>query len=144
MAGVNKVFLVGRLGQAPDCKTLPSGDVVANFSMATSETYMDKSSGQKKEITEWHRVTAFGKLAEIIQKYVTKGSQVHVEGKIKYRKYTGKDGIERHSTDIVAMSLMMLDSKNKSEDNPPPADNYKSVSEGTNPFNFDQGDDLPF
>jgi hypothetical protein len=107
---LNKVILIGRLGRDPECRYLPNGDAVCNFSVATSEKWKDQS-GQPKERTEWHAITMYRKLAEIAAKYLQKGSQVYLEGKIQSRKYTGKDGIERTAYEIVCSEMKMLDSK---------------------------------
>lgn len=109
--GVNKVILVGNLGQDPEIKYLPSGAAAANISIATSETWKDKQSGQQQERTEWHRVCAFGKLAEIMGEYLLKGSKVYVEGSLRTRKWQGQDGQDRYTTEIVASELQMLDSR---------------------------------
>ena len=107
MASVNKVILVGNLGRDPEMRYLPSGEAVANLAIATSRKYKDKS-GQMVEETEWHRVTFFGKLAEIAGQYLKKGRSVYVEGRIKTDKYTGKDGVEKYSTQIIANEMQML------------------------------------
>jgi len=108
MAAVNKVILVGNLGADPEVRYLPSGDAVANIRLATTDRYKDKASGEMKEATEWHRVSFFGRLAEIVSEYLKKGSTVYVEGKIRTRKYQAQDGTDRYSTDIVADSMQML------------------------------------
>ena len=107
MASVNKVILVGNLGRDPEVRYLPSGDPVANVTIATSSKYKNKT-GEMVEETEWHRVTFFGKLAEIVAQYLKKGRSVYVEGRIKTRKYTDKDGIEKYATDIIANEMQML------------------------------------
>ena len=107
MASVNKVILVGNLGRDPEVRYLPSGDAVANITIATSSKYKGKD-GNMVEETEWHRVTFFGKLAEIAGQYLKKGRPVYIEGRIKTRKYTDKDGIEKYATDIVANEMQML------------------------------------
>ena len=107
MASVNKVILVGNLGRDPEIRYLPSGDPVANITIATSSKYKGKD-GNMVEETEWHRVTFFGKLAEIVGQYLKKGRPVYVEGRIKTRKYTDKDGVEKYATDIVANEMQML------------------------------------
>lgn len=107
MAGVNKVILLGRLGKDPETKTIGSGQMVANFSIATSETWKDKSTGEKKESTEWHNCQAWGPVAEIIQKYVHKGDQVYVEGKLKTRSWE-KDGITRYVTEIIVSGVNLI------------------------------------
>lgn len=104
---LNKVFLIGRLGRDPEVRYMPNGEAVCNFSVATSEKYTDKN-GQRQEATEWHNVTMYRKLAEIAGKYLTKGSQVYLEGKIQSRKYQGKDGIERTAYDIIVNEMKML------------------------------------
>ena len=104
---LNKVFLIGRLGRDPEVRYMPNGEAVCNFSVATSEKYTDKN-GQRQEATEWHNVTMYRKLAEIAGKYLTKGSQVYLEGKIQSRKYQGKDGIERTAYEIIANEMKML------------------------------------
>ncbi len=106
--GVNKVILIGNLGADPDTRYTGSGTPVCTLSLATSESWMDKQSGQRQERTEWHRVKVFGKLAEICQEYLRKGRQVYIEGSLRTDKYTGKDGIERYSTDIIANNMQML------------------------------------
>jgi single-strand DNA-binding protein len=114
MAGINKVILIGNLGQDPDVKFMPSGDAVANVSIATSETWKDKNTGEKQERTEWHRVVFFGKLAEIVQKYVKKGSKIYVEGKLRTRKWQDKEGNDRYSTEVVVDmtgTMQMLDAR---------------------------------
>lgn len=104
--GINKVILIGNLGADPEIN-----QGVAKLKIATSEAWVDKSSGQKQEKTEWHNVVIFGKLGEIAHQYLTKGSKVYVEGSLRTNKYTGKDGVERYSTSIVASDLQFLDSK---------------------------------
>ena len=108
--GVNKVILVGNLGQDPEIRYMQNGKAVANLSMATSETWKDQQ-GQQQEKTEWHRVIAFDKLAEIIGEYVKKGSKIYCEGKLQTRKWTDQQGVERYSTEIVINEMQMLDSK---------------------------------
>lgn len=104
---LNKVILIGRLGRDPETRFMPNGEAVCNFSVATSEKYTDKN-GQRQEATEWHNVTMYRKLAEIAGQYLTKGSQVYLEGKIQSRKYQGKDGIERTAYEIIANEMKML------------------------------------
>jgi single-strand DNA-binding protein len=107
---VNKVQIIGTLGRDPEMKLLPNGNAVVTVSVATDESYNDKSSGQKVERTEWHRLTAFGKLAEIVGQYLKKGSKAYFEGKLKTNEYE-KDGIKRYSTEIVVNDMMMLDGR---------------------------------
>jgi single-strand DNA-binding protein len=108
MASVNKVILVGNCGRDPEIRYLPSGQAVANISVATSSRRKDKTSGETIEDTQWHRVTFFDRLAEIVGEYVKKGRPIYVEGRLSYRKYTDKDGIEKQSTDIIATELQLL------------------------------------
>ena len=112
MASVNKVIIVGNLGRDPETRYLPSGEAVTNISVATTETWKDKASGEKKEATEWHRIAFFGKLAEIAGEYLKKGSQVYVEGQLRTRKYQDKEtGKDRYSTEIRADRMQMLGSR---------------------------------
>ncbi|KXU94867.1 single-stranded DNA-binding protein [Caballeronia megalochromosomata] len=108
MASVNKVILVGNLGADPETRYLPSGDAVANIRLATTDRYKEKASGEMKEQTEWHRVSFFGRLAEIVNEYLKKGSSVYIEGRIRTRKWTDQAGQERYSTEIVAEQMQML------------------------------------
>ena len=108
MASINKVIIVGNLGADPETKYLPSGDAVTNIRVATTDTWKDKASGEKKEATEWHRVAFFGRLAEIAGEYLKKGSQVYVEGSLRTRKWQDKDGQDRYSTEIRADVMQML------------------------------------
>ncbi|SFC71678.1 single-stranded DNA-binding protein [Massilia yuzhufengensis] len=108
MASVNKVIIVGNLGRDPEIRYMPSGDAIANIAVATSFKSKDKNTGEQKELTEWHRISFFGRLAEIVGQYLKKGSSVYVEGRLQTRKYTDKDGIERYATDIVAENMQML------------------------------------
>lgn len=110
MSGVNKVIIIGHLGRDPEMKYTPSGVPVANFSIATSETWKDKNTGEKQEKTEWHRIVAWNRLAEICGEYLKKGSQVYLEGKLQTRSWD-KDGETRYATEIVAQSMQMLGSK---------------------------------
>jgi single-strand DNA-binding protein len=109
--GVNKVILVGNVGQEPDVKATQGGSQVVNLSIATSETWNDKQSGQKQERTEWHRVVFFGKLAEIVSSYVNKGSKLYVEGSLRTRKWQDNNGQDRYTTEIVGSEMQMLDSR---------------------------------
>jgi single-strand DNA-binding protein len=113
MAGINKVILVGNLGQKPEVKYASNGSAIANLSVATSETWNDKNTGQKQEKTEWHRVSLFGKLAEIAGQYLDKGSKVYVEGKLQTRKWQDQTGADRYTTEVVVSgfngTLQMLD-----------------------------------
>ncbi len=110
MSGVNKVILIGRLGKDPEVRNLDNGAVVANFSIATSESYKDRTTGEKKEITEWHNIVLWRGLAEISQKYLRKGDMVYIEGKLRTRSWE-KDGVTRYTTEIVADNMNMLSPK---------------------------------
>jgi single-strand DNA-binding protein len=107
MSGVNKVILIGRLGKDPEVRNLDNGAVVANFSIATSESYKDRTTGEKKEITEWHNIVVWRALAEISQKYLHKGDMVYIEGKLRTRSWE-KDGVTRYTTEIVGDNMTML------------------------------------
>ena len=106
--GINKVILVGNLGNDPDVKYSQGGSAITTISVATTEAWKDKQSGQMQERTEWHRVKFFGRLAEIAGEYLKKGRQVYIEGSLRTDKYTGKDGVERYTTDIIASEMQML------------------------------------
>ncbi|MFN6961455.1 MAG: single-stranded DNA-binding protein [Rhodocyclaceae bacterium] len=108
MASVNKVILVGNLGADPEVRYLPNGDAVTNIRVATSESWKDKTTGEKKELTEWHRVVFYRKLAEIAGQYLKKGSQVYIEGRLRTRKWQGQDGQDRYTTEIEAQEMQML------------------------------------
>lgn len=109
--GVNKVILVGNLGRDPEVRYSPNGQAVANVTIATSESWKDKNTGDKQERTEWHRVVFFGKLAEIAGEYLKKGAQIYVEGRLQTRKWQDKDGADRYTTEIVASEMQMLGSR---------------------------------
>lgn len=127
--GVNKVILVGYLGQDPEVRYLPSGGAVANFTLATSETWRDKQDGQMRENTEWHRVVVFGKLAEVAGEYLRKGAQVYIEGQLRSRKWTDQSGLEKYVTEVVVNvggTMQMLGGRRESQpqsdpQTPPPA-----------------------
>lgn len=108
MSSVNKVILIGNCGRDPEIRYAPSGEAIANISIATSSRRTDKNTGEKIETTEWHRVTFFGKLAEIVGEYVVKGKPLYVEGRLKYGKFTNKDGVEQNSCDIIATEMQLL------------------------------------
>lgn len=136
---VNKIIIIGNLGRAPETRYLPSGEAVCNIAVATTDVWKDKSTGEKKERTEWHRISFFGKLAEIAGQYLKKGSQVYVEGGLRTRKYTDKDGVEKYSTEIRGTAMQMLGgTKNNAKEEigeDPVEDTHDSRS-------FD--DDIPF
>lgn len=121
MTTLNKVTLIGYLGHAPELRYMASGDAVAHLSLATTETWKDKATGEKKEATEWHRVVLYRKLAETAAHYLQKGSQIYIEGRLQTRKWTGKDDIDRYTTEIIADDMRMLGAR--------PHDN--DIEEGT-------------
>jgi single-strand DNA-binding protein len=136
MSGLNKVMLIGRLGQKPEMRHTKSGDAVANMSVATSEKWKDKNTGNEQESTEWHRVICWRRLAEICDEYLHKGSQVYFEGKLQTRKWEDKDGITKYTTEIQAYRMLMLDSKGTVREDPGPQE-----SPGTD---SPEDDELPF
>ena len=111
MASVNKVIIVGNLGRDPETRYMPNGEAVTNIAVATTESWKDKVSGEKKELTEWHRITFYRKLAEIAGQYLKKGSQVYIEGRLQTRKWTDKENVERYTTEIIADTMQMLGSR---------------------------------
>jgi single-strand DNA-binding protein len=111
MASVNKVIIVGNLGKDPEMRSFPSGDQVANVTIATTDKWKDKQTGEMKEATEWHRIVFNGRLAEIVGQYLRKGSQVYVEGSLRTRKWTDKDGVDKYTTEIRADQMQMLGSR---------------------------------
>ena len=137
--GVNKVILIGILGRDPEIRHMPNGNAVANVTIATSESWKDKNSGETQERTEWHRVVFFRRLAEVVGEWVKKGSKIYVEGRLQTRKWQDKNGQDRYTTEIVADQMQMLDSK-QSKATPPSqkASPSQQVQEPT----FD--DDIPF
>lgn len=146
MASLNKVTLIGNLGKDPETKYMPSGDAMTNITIATTESWKDKATGEKKDQTEWHRVTFFGKLAEIAGQYLKKGSSVYVEGSLRTRKYTDKDGVEKYATDIKADTMQMLGGKSESASTPTPrqAAPSRQPQSGGAPNFSDMDDDIPF
>ena len=141
--GVNKVILVGNLGKDPETKYMPSGDCVCNFSLATSESWKDKQSGDKVEKTEWHNIVMFRRLAEVAGEYLRKGSQVYIEGKLKTRKWQDKNGNDRWTTEIEAREMQMLGSRGSNASQAPAA----AQSAGPAPVPAAAGefeDDIPF
>jgi len=111
MSGINKVILIGNLGKDPETRYMPSGKAATNFSIATSERFKDRETGEPQERTEWHRVATFDRLAEIAAEYLKKGSKVYVEGRLRTRKWQDKEGKDRYSTEIIADQMQMLDSR---------------------------------
>jgi single-strand DNA-binding protein len=144
MAGVNKVILVGNLGRDPEVRTLESGVKVARFSIATTESYNDRNTGQRVDQTEWHNIVLWRGLAEIAEKYLRKGNQVYLEGKLQTRSYQDKDGITKYSTEIVGQNMNMLGGRPASNEG-----GYESSSQSTTPPASpvdlpEETDDLPF
>ncbi|NIS90694.1 MAG: single-stranded DNA-binding protein [Woeseiaceae bacterium] len=144
--GINKVILVGNLGADPETRYMPSGSAVTNLSVATSETWKDKQTGEQKERTEWHKVAMFNRLAEIAAEYLRKGSQVYIEGKLRTRKWQDRDGNDRWTTEVIADEMQMLGGRgggggaapmSSGQDSGPP-----SAPPDTGPDDFD--DDIPF
>lgn len=146
MASVNKVILVGNLGRDPEQRTFPSGDQVANVTIATTDKWKDKQSGEMREATEWHRVVFNGRLAEIVGQYLRKGSQVYVEGSLRTRKWTDQSGVEKYSTEIRADSLQMLGSRQDAAPAAHPAPPPRPAPAPPQSSGFDEFDssDVPF
>ena len=161
MSGVNKVILIGNIGHTPEIKTTESGNKIASFSIATSETWKDKATGERKETTEWHKVAIFNQgVVKIVEQFVKKGTKLYLSGKLKTRKYTGKDGIERSVTEIVIGAfdgeLVLLDGKDKAGAIPSANENdydgkttgadYMRAKNGEIPSDADYSfnDDIPF
>ena len=145
MAGINKVILVGNLGKDPEVRYLEGGTAVANFPIATSESFKDKNTGERKTITEWHNVVVWRGLAEIAEKYLKKGNQVYIEGKLKTRQWQDKEGNNRYTTEVVADNLQMLGKKDdNSAVNSQNSLNESSTSKPEIENNDNEIDDLPF
>ena len=149
--GVNKVILVGNLGNDPEVRYMPNGNAVANVSLATSETWKDKSTGEQQEKTEWHRVVFFNRLAEIVEQYVKKGTKLYVEGRLQTRSWE-QDGVKRYSTEVVANEMQMLDSRGSASQDfsgsqiaAASAAQSSEQQAAAPPQNFDNfDDDIPF
>lgn len=150
MAGsVNKVILIGNLGRDPEVRRLENGSMVATFSIATSEVYTDRTTGEKKEITDWHDIVVWRGLAEIAEKYVKKGYKVYIEGRLKKRSWQDKEGITRYTTEIIADSMNILSRPEGSERAIAPTPPYSSAGTPSEPSKIDEllrsdDDDLPF
>lgn len=154
MAGINKVIIIGNLGNDPEIRTMPNGDQVANISVATSESWIDKNTNERKEVTEWHRIVLYRRQAEICGQYLKKGSKIYIEGKLKTRKWQDQNGQDRYATEIQGETLQMLDSRQDST--APATDPAKAQASRNNTYanakngsytpppadNFD--DDIPF
>jgi single-strand DNA-binding protein len=133
MASVNKVILIGNLGRDPETRYMPSGEQVTNITLATTDTWKDKSSGEQKEATEWHRVVFFRRLAEIAGQYLKKGSQVYIEGRLRTRKWQGQDGQDRYTTEIHADEMKMLGKREGMGGSDSPRDSGPRDSGGSRP-----------
>lgn len=152
MASVNKVIIVGNLGRDPESRTFPSGDSVCNITVATTEKWKDKATGEAKEATEWHRIVFNGKLAEIATQYLRKGTAVYVEGSLKTRKWTDQQGVEKYATEIRATSMQMLGGKPDGAGGQAPARAPAPAPAGRAPasapqqggFGGGDSDDIPF
>jgi single-strand DNA-binding protein len=155
--GVNKVIIVGNLGNDPDVRFMPNGNAVANFSVATSETWKDKQTGEQKEKTEWHRIVIYQRLAEIAGKYLKKGSKVYLEGKLQTRKWQNQQGQDQYTTEIVVNEMQMLDGRNSNAQNMPQqaqqasqapqaqqAQQAQQASQAPQEPDIDFDDDIPF
>ena len=145
---VNKVILIGRLGRDPEVRYMPNGEAVCNFSIATSETWNDRQTGQRQERTEWHNITLYRRLAEVAGQYLKKGSLVYIEGRIQSRKYTGKDGVERTAYEIIGNEMKMLGGGNDSgqqnaQHTPPAPPSRQAPAAPAQPVD-DIDDDIPF
>ena len=153
---INKVILIGNLGNDPEVKYMPNGNAVANVSVATTESWKDKNSGEKVEKTEWHRVVLFGRLGEIAGEYLKKGSKVYIEGRLQTRKWQGQDGQDRYTTEIVANDMQMMDSRGggapgdssghaqQSAQSQAPSSNQPSQASQAPAFSNEFDDDIPF
>lgn len=151
MASVNKVILVGNLGKDPETRYMPTGDAVCNITVATTDTWKDKNTGEKKEATEWHRVVFYRKLAEIAGQYLKKGSPVYIEGRLRTRKWQDKDGQDRYTTEIEAQEMQMLggnrdgeQSSKRSEGSPEQRQQRNAPAHNSGGAFADMEDDIPF
>ena len=140
MSSVNKALIIGNLGQDPEIKYTQSGSPVANLSVATSERWKDKNTGEQKEQTEWHRVVVFGRLAEIAEQYLKKGSKIFIEGKIQTRDWEDAEGNKKYTTEVVAREMTMLDSRASADSSASSSDN--SAKDTAKDDNFEE--DIPF
>jgi single-strand DNA-binding protein len=146
MAGVNKVILVGRLGRDPELRYTPDGTAVANFSVATSDEWKDRNTGEKRERTEWHRIVAWRRLAEICGEYLSKGREVYIEGSLQTREWTDKEGQKRYTTEILAREMQMLGPKPGGAGGAPAAGPYDQgpASKASQDYPDVPEDDIPF
>ena len=152
MAGINKVILVGNFGQDPEIRTMPNGEAVANIMVATSESWNDKNTGERREVTEWHRIVFYRRQAEVAGEYLRKGSKVYVEGRLRTRKWQDQNGQDRYTTEIIGDVLQMLDSRQSGDNQDKPSTNnnaYANAKNGVKPKQQaesadDFNDDIPF
>ena len=151
MAGVNRVIILGNLGQDPDIRTMPNGDAVTKISVATSESWVDKNTNERKTQTEWHAIVFYRRQAEVAGEYLRKGSKVYVEGRLRTRKWQDQNGQDRYTTDIQGDVLQMLDSRQSgdNQDKSSTSNAYANAKNGTKPTQTQQGaddfnDDIPF
>jgi len=142
--GINKVIVVGNLGQDPDTRYMPSGSAVTNITVATNESWKDKQTGEQKDRTEWHKVVMFDRLAEIAAEYLRKGSQVYIEGKLQTRKWQDKDGNDRYTTEIVAKEMQMLGGRGGSGGGAPARNDGPPSSPPPQGSSDEFDDDIPF
>ncbi|RMH21290.1 MAG: single-stranded DNA-binding protein [Gammaproteobacteria bacterium] len=146
--GVNKVILIGNLGRDPEVRYMPSGGAVANVTIATSESWKDKQTGELQERTEWHRVVFFNRLGEIAGEYLRKGSKVYVEGSLRTRKWQDNNGQDRYTTEIVGSEMQMLDSRNATNSDtsftPTPSETPSTGGSSASPADIPFDDDIPF
>jgi single-strand DNA-binding protein len=142
--GINKVIIVGNLGNDPETRYMPSGSAVTNLSVATNESWKDKQTGEQKDRTEWHKVAMFGRLAEIAAEYLRKGSQVYIEGKLRTRKWQDKDGQDRYTTEIVADEMQMLGGRSGGGGGAPAMNDTSDRSPPPRASGDDFDDDIPF
>lgn len=147
MAGINKVIIVGNLGNDPEMRTMPNGEAVVNISVATSESWTDKNTGERREITEWHRIVFYRRQAEVAGQYLRKGSQVYVEGRLRTRKWQDQNGQDRYTTEIQGDVLQMLGSRNQGGDfgggqswggNAPTQPAGNNYNQGNSGYGYDQ------
>lgn len=134
MSGINKVIVLGNVGKEPETRSFDSGDTVTNFSVATSERWKDKTTGESKESTEWHRVSCFGKLSDIASKYVKKGDKIYVEGSLRTRKWTDASGVEKYSTEVKAEKIELLGQKSSQQLGGQQAGPIESMEDSDIPF----------
>ena len=142
MAGINKVILVGNLGNDPNVRTMPNGEAVANITVATSESWNDKNTGEHREVTEWHRIVFYRRQAEVAGEYLRKGSKVYVEGRLKTRKWQDQNGQDRYTTEIQGDVLQMLDSRQGGDNQDKPSTSSKPKQQAESSVDFN--DDIPF